>query len=542
MGFFSEDKLNQTPSEDLSMQPTILIVDDEEYNLINLEGALENDYNIITASNGEEALDIVKREKNPEKIRLIISDQRMPKLTGVEFLEQTIPIIPKTIRIILSGFSDINTVIDAINKGQIYKFILKPFDLEDMRVTIKRALEASELEDQNIILTESNRKLTELNQNKEELLKQINAIYEKELKTIKISLDQGIAGASERDQESLREISRKVHRIEEVLRPVTTLYLSEQVIKNKRILLAENDKKQQILAKLALGGTGVAIDIAANLEEGKDFIREKKYDIICTNAELISLVDHAKQQHPESHFVFMTSKDAPAYLSILRDYPFLSNIVSRNEDDRTFTLKNILTTVSKLLNQDLFGLEKYLNWGVEVHQFPIVKSTEREYLIERMEADLSRLGVRKKLLAQCSAVAEELLMNAIYDAPTNPEGKPIYNSLSRTDTIELKPDEQGIFRYACDGLLVGISVEDPFGAFSREIILDYLESCYDGDWGKLQKEKGGAGLGLFQIIEMADLIVWNVKPKIKTEVITLFNIDPHASKSNKATSFHYFSG
>ncbi|MBF0288887.1 MAG: response regulator [SAR324 cluster bacterium] len=543
MVFFNTDKLKQTSVvKDLSNQPTILVVDDEENNLVNLKGALEEDYCIITAANGKEALTIVQSEDNPEKIRVIISDQRMPELTGVEFLEKTIPIIPKTIRIILSGFSDIDAIIDAINKGQVYKFIRKPFDREELRVTVKRALELFELEDQNVLLTASNRKLAELNQNKEKLLRHLNDIYEKDLKSVTTLLDQGIQGATEQDQEALREIYRKAHQIEEALRPVTSLYVSEQVIKNKRILLAENDKKQQILAKLALGGTGVAIDIASNLEEGERLINKQKYDIICANADLIALVDQGRAQYPDSHFVFITSEDAPAYLSTLRKYPFLSNIVSRNDEDRTFTLKNMLTTVSKLLNKDLFGLEKYLNWGVEVYQFPIVNSTIRAGLIERMEVDLSRLGVRKKLLDQCSAVAEELLLNAIYDAPTNTEGKSIYNHLSRSDMVELKPEEQGIFRYACDGLLVGISVEDPFGAFSRDVILDYLESCYEGRWGALQQDKGGAGLGLFQSLEMADLIVWNVKPKIRTEVIALFNIAPQVTKSRKTTSFHYFSG
>ena len=138
--------------------------------------------------------------------------------------------------------------------------------------------------------------------------------------------------------------------------------------------------------------------------------------------------------------------------------------------------------------------------------------------------------------------AEELLMNAIYDAPTDANGNAIYNHMSRTEAIYLKPEQQGMFRYACDGMLVGISVEDPFGAFNRQTVLDYLESCYAGKAGTMQEGKGGAGRGLFQIMETSDLVVWNVKPKIKTEVIALFNIDPNAPKSNKTTSFHYFSG
>jgi len=137
-------------------------------------------------------------------------------------------------------------------------------------------------------------------------------------------------------------------------------------------------------------------------------------------------------------------------------------------------------------------------------------------------------------------IAEELLMNAIYDAPVDSEGNMLYNHLPRSERVDLKPNEQGVFRYACDGLLVAVSTEDPFGAFDRQTILNYLESCYAGRAGELNEDKGGAGLGLFQIIETSDLVVFNVRSEIKTEVISIINLDPNKSRLEKTTSFHYF--
>lgn len=105
MAFFSEDKLKHITSEDRKAKPhTILILDDEKANLTNLQGMLEQDYDMITASDGKTALELIQHDPNPERIHLIISDQRMPGLNGVEFLEQTITIIPRTIRIILTAF------------------------------------------------------------------------------------------------------------------------------------------------------------------------------------------------------------------------------------------------------------------------------------------------------------------------------------------------------------------------------------------------------------------------------------------------------
>ena len=124
---------------------TILVVDDELSNLESLVRVLEQEYNVLTADDGLQAWELVKRDPNPGRIHCIISDQRMPHLNGVEFLEKTIPIIPKTIRMILTGYTDLRVIVKAINKGYIYKFMTKPVEPNDFLLTVKRALEAYEL-------------------------------------------------------------------------------------------------------------------------------------------------------------------------------------------------------------------------------------------------------------------------------------------------------------------------------------------------------------------------------------------------------------
>ena len=133
---------------------TLLIVDDEENNLSSISRILSALYNIITAQDGKEALELIRKDENPHRIQLILSDQRMPRMTGVEFLKQTIHIIPKAIRMILTGFMDIDATIGAINDGQVYKYLTKPIDPQYLLITIKRALEAYELEHQNHLLIE----------------------------------------------------------------------------------------------------------------------------------------------------------------------------------------------------------------------------------------------------------------------------------------------------------------------------------------------------------------------------------------------------
>ena len=148
---------------------TLLLVDDEPANIEALTMILEDTYNIIKAYTGDEALAFIKEDPNPSRIHLIISDQRMPGMSGVEFLKQTIAIIPRSIRMILTGFTDINDIIDSINEGKVYKFLTKPIEPKDLLISIQRALEAYELEKQNIILIEQ---LKEMNENLEKLVQE----------------------------------------------------------------------------------------------------------------------------------------------------------------------------------------------------------------------------------------------------------------------------------------------------------------------------------------------------------------------------------
>ncbi|AQS07341.1 ATP-binding protein [Clostridium beijerinckii] len=143
-------ELNKTDGKDKKY--TILLIDDELANLEALTRLLEEEYDVIKAENGFEALNILKDESCSKKINLIISDQRMPGMTGVELLKQTISIVPNAIRIILTGFMDVKDIIDSINEGHIYKFLLKPLEADELLISVKRALETYELKMKNIKL------------------------------------------------------------------------------------------------------------------------------------------------------------------------------------------------------------------------------------------------------------------------------------------------------------------------------------------------------------------------------------------------------
>lgn len=147
----------------------ILCVDGEKRILTSLKRLLKKeDIQVLTASGCQEGLDIL--EEND--IHLVISDQRMPQMSGVEFLSKVKEKYPDTIRIVLTGYTDVDTIRDAINEGNIYKFILKPWNDVNIIDEIKKSLEQYDL-------IQTNKALNEIIIEKNKQLEQINKQLEK---------------------------------------------------------------------------------------------------------------------------------------------------------------------------------------------------------------------------------------------------------------------------------------------------------------------------------------------------------------------------
>lgn len=116
----------------------VLYVDDEENNLFSFKATFRLKYQIFTAISAAKGLEILN--ENPD-IHVILTDQRMPEMTGVDFLQSILPIHPDPIRILLTGYADLQASIDAVNKGKIFHYLSKPWNEEEVDMTIQKALE-----------------------------------------------------------------------------------------------------------------------------------------------------------------------------------------------------------------------------------------------------------------------------------------------------------------------------------------------------------------------------------------------------------------
>jgi CheY-like chemotaxis protein len=119
-------------------RPRILVVDDEEAILETMTFTFEDDYEVLTSSSAREALALLEREG---AVAVVISDQRMPEMTGVEFLARVFALHPTTVRIILTGFADMDAIIRAINDGHVYAYITKPWEPDQLKQVVRRAVD-----------------------------------------------------------------------------------------------------------------------------------------------------------------------------------------------------------------------------------------------------------------------------------------------------------------------------------------------------------------------------------------------------------------
>ena len=143
----------------------VLYIDDEPHNLTAFKAAFRRDFNVFIANSATEAHQII--EEND--IHIILSDQRMPITTGIEFFESIVASHPEPIRILITGYTDINAVVDAINRGQVYKYLTKPWNEDDIRIFVFRAFEVFNLRRKN---AELSKKLLDANRKLEFLLRQ----------------------------------------------------------------------------------------------------------------------------------------------------------------------------------------------------------------------------------------------------------------------------------------------------------------------------------------------------------------------------------
>lgn len=239
------------------IKPTILCIDDEIDNLEALERLLRSRFNVLKANSALHAISILEHHS---EIAVIITDQKMPQMTGVEFLAKAQATHPDSIRILLTGYTDIASIIDAVNNGQIYRYITKPWDPNDLVNTVATAAErhfmALELRDKNLALSRALSELQTLDQAKTQFMLLINHELKTPLTAIlsflellmETKLDDEQTLCAKRIQKSSERLKTLVDDVMLVIQSETkTLRLKTQVIDCQNLNLSLSEEVQKIL-------------------------------------------------------------------------------------------------------------------------------------------------------------------------------------------------------------------------------------------------------------------------------------------------------
>jgi hypothetical protein len=189
-----------------------------------------------------------------------------------------------------------------------------------------------------------------------------------------------------------------------------------------------------------------------------------------------------------------------------------------------FDMKLLSAMATRVLAGDIFGLEKHVPWGAQIHSFLVGDYQEKSLCIAQISEFAESMSVRRKYRESIEQCLDEMLMNALYDAPVDEQGRPIFSDIPTKTRISLRVEQKVVIQYACDGKQFVVGVRDAFGRLERHVVLAYLYKCLHSEQ-QIDRKTGGAGLGLYLIANSSTGVYFNVLPGVATEAVCTFDLE-----------------
>ena len=189
-----------------------------------------------------------------------------------------------------------------------------------------------------------------------------------------------------------------------------------------------------------------------------------------------------------------------------------------------FDMKLLSAMATRVLAGDIFGLEKHVPWGAQIHSYLVGDYQEKSLCIAQVSEFAETMSVRRKYRESIEQCLDEMLMNALYDAPVDEQGRQIFSEIPTKTRISLRVEQKVVVQYACDGKQFVIGVRDAFGTLERDTVLRYLHKCLHSEQ-QIDRKTGGAGLGLYLITNSSTGVYFNVLPGVATEAVCTFDLE-----------------
>ncbi len=253
----------------------------------------------------------------------------------------------------------------------------------------------------------------------------------------------------------------------------------------------------------------------------------------------------ARSGEPDKQFLSKLPRHTPiAYvlqserlidrLALFRD----ERVTSLLCHDADFDDDEFIASTTKALRGEIFGLQKYFPWGVTTYSMVVKSYEEKSKAIDILLHYAKLAGVRGPVRDRIQLVSDELMMNALYHAPVDEQGKERFRERTLKELSQLPEVPPIEVQYGCSGRYFGISVRDGGGSLTRPRALDYLLRAKSGT--HIENKATGAGLGLISVLRSVSKLIFNLEPGHSTEVIALFDLELFAKGQVGARSLHMF--
>ena len=301
------------------------------------------------------------------------------------------------------------------------------------------------------------------------------------------------------------------------------------------ILIVHPDRKIQRTLQRVLGATGFRVDIADDAAQGTRLLAHLDPVLVVVDgglvpAGVVELFDAARARGAEACMTLLGGSGAAAAPAILG----LGAITNLLVHPMPVLAEELAVTAQKLIRGDLFGAEKYLLWGTDLHTTTLARSSERAELVAALAAQVRARGQSARVASMAMLVADELLSNAVHNAPVDETGDHYRRDLARDTELSLDERHQVRLRWGCDARYLAIEVTDGFGSLDRDTILRALAPA------EVREGAAGAGMGISLAYRSCDHLVFNLAPGRRTEIIGLIDVRYPPSERTAASSYNVF--
>lgn len=285
-----------------------------------------------------------------------------------------------------------------------------------------------------------------------------------------------------------------------------------------------------------LGSTGYRVDVADDLEQGVRLLGHLQPVLVVVDGSAVSaagaevLLATARVRGTEACMTLIDSAQLAQTPRILG----LAAVTNLLVHPMPVLGEELTITAQKLIRDDLFGAEKYLLWGTELRATTLTRASQRAHVVSELAEQIRARGQSARVALMAMLVSDELLSNAVHNAPVDDHGSHYRADLARDGDLELDARHQVALRWGCDGRYLAIEVTDRFGSLDRETILRALVPTGVKDGG------AGAGMGIALAYRSCDHLVFNLSPGKRTEVIALIDIRYPIGERVPASSYNVF--